>query len=616
MSATGIVNLEERARTAISLGESHFREFKSALHGPPDKKITRDRKSISRDIGEALVAFANADGGELLIGVEDEGIITGVESLSNTDIGLLLNAPRNNVHSKTPLPPVRTATLNLDGHRILYFSIQKSTSHIHQTSDGRCVQRNDLETVPIPAEELLFSRLERQSREYDREYVDGATANDLARELVESVATQLSPGMSNEKCLQYLDLAEYAGPGLKVKRAALLLFATEPARWHPRLQLRIIKVQGTELLTGTQYNVKSDRTVSGNILELIEKGWEALRPQLVQTRLGDEARFETTIMYPELACREALVNAIAHRDYSEEGRGIEIYVFDDRMEVRNPGSLLSTIKVDDLIRLEGVHESRNASISRVLRELGYMRELGEGMRRMFKLMRLSELTLPELTSETNSFCVTLRHKTIYTDQQKLWLDQFESYGLNREQKAIVVLGMGGSIIAPQDIWDSLGIVDTEHYRKLIESLQRPGILQSEIRREDAQRKARMRGTSARKIPRFKINPKQQELPKQPSGKSSKEEDDAIKDSPDPRAKLWLGNLPYEIEETALVEFLSPLAEVQNIQIPRDWTTRKSKGYAFVEFDSLITAERMMSELNGLSFGGRDIIARRATPRGK
>jgi ATP-dependent DNA helicase RecG len=176
--------------------------------------------------------------------------------------------------------------------------------------------------------------------------------------------------------------------------------------------------------------------------------------------------------------------------------------------------------------------------------------------------------------------------------------------------------MGGSIIAPQDIWDSLGIVDTEHYRKLIESLQRPGILQSEIRREDAQRKARMRGTSARKIPRFKINPKQQELPKQPSGKSSKEEDDAIKDSPDPRAKLWLENLPYEIEETALVEFLSPLAEVQNIQIPRDWTTRKSKGYAFVEFDSLITAERMMSELNGLSFGGRDIIARRATPRGK
>ena len=74
--------------------------------------------------------------------------------------------------------------------------------------------------------------------------------------------------------------------------------------------------------------MKHDQIVSGNILDLVDKGWEALRPQLVQTHLGTDARFETTIMYPELTCREALINAIAHRDYSEEGRGIEIYVFD------------------------------------------------------------------------------------------------------------------------------------------------------------------------------------------------------------------------------------------------------------------------------------------------
>ena len=235
---------------------------------------------------------------------------------------------------------------------------------------------------------------------------------------------------------------------------------------------------------------------------------------------------------------------------------------------------------------------------------------------MFELMRLNELTLPELTSETNSFCVTLRHNTIYTDQQRLWLDQFESYRLSREQKAIVVLGIDGNIIAPQDIWDSLGIVDTEHYRQLIRSLQDLGILGSEIRKEAAQKKARIRRIPVRKIPRFKINPKQQELPKQPSGQLSKEEDDAIRDSPDPRAKLWLGNLPYELEETALVEFLSPFAEVQNIYIPKDGATGTSKGYALAEFGSIKTAERVMPKLNGLSFGGRDIIVRRATPRGK
>ena len=324
--------------------------------------------------------------------------------------------------------------------------MQKSTSQVHLTSEGRCVQRRDLETVPIPPEEILLDRRERESREYDREYVDGATAVDLNHNLVKMVAEQISPGMSVEKCLQYLDLAEYIGPGLRLRRAALLLFAIDPQRWHPRLQLRIIKIGGTELRTGAQYNAKSDQTVTGNILELVEKGWEALRPQLVQTRLGKDARFGSTIMYPELACREALVNAIAHRDYSEEGRGIEIYVFDDRMEVRNPGKLLSSIKIDDLVRLEGVHQSRNAIIARVLREFGYMRELGEGMRRMFELMKLSELTPPALSSDSDSFSVTLRHSTIYNSSQQLWLDQFDYLGLNREQKAIVVLGIGGNML--------------------------------------------------------------------------------------------------------------------------------------------------------------------------
>ena len=219
------VNLEERARTAISLGESHFREFKSALQGPPEAKKARSSKSIRRDIGEALVAFANGDGGELLIGVEDDGAITGIDRLSEEDKASLRESPHSQVHKKTPLPPIRTTTLKLDGFQVLYFSVQKSTAHVHLTSDGRCVQRSDLETVPIPPEEILFDRRERESREYDREYVDGATAADLNRDLVKPVAEQISPGMSVEKCLQYLDLAEYIGPGLRLRRAALLLFS-------------------------------------------------------------------------------------------------------------------------------------------------------------------------------------------------------------------------------------------------------------------------------------------------------------------------------------------------------------------------------------------------------
>lgn len=489
MNMADIVNLDVRATTAISLGESHFREFKSVLHGAQDKKVLRDVKLICKDIGEALVAFSNADGGELIIGVEDNGTVSGVDLLSEKQTEMLEQAPVTHVHSDTPLPPIRKAVVVIDGRKILYFAVHKSTSHVHLTSDGRCVQRRDLESVPIPPDQILLDRRERTSREYDRAYVDGASPADLDGQLVRVVAEQLSPGMSAEKCLQYLDLAEFVGPGLRLRRAALLLFSRETSRWHPRLQVRIIKVNGTQLKSGAQYNAKSDQTVTGNVVELIERGWECLRPQLVQTRLGSDARFGSTVMYPELACREALVNAIAHRDYAEEGRGIEIYVFDDRMEVRNPGCLLSSIKLPDLLQLSGIHQSRNSMIARVLRELGYMRELGEGIRRMFELMRQNELIPPELSTDGNSFCVTLKHNTIYDQQQTLWLQEFEAFHLSREQKAIVVLGQGGKLVAPQDIWDSLGIVDTDRYRQLIKSLQVLGIISSDVPKALAQKEA-------------------------------------------------------------------------------------------------------------------------------
>jgi len=70
-----ILRLKERLEIALDLGESHYREFKSGLQGQPDKKTNRDIKDVCDDISRTLVAFANADGGELLVGVEDSGTV-------------------------------------------------------------------------------------------------------------------------------------------------------------------------------------------------------------------------------------------------------------------------------------------------------------------------------------------------------------------------------------------------------------------------------------------------------------------------------------------------------------------------------------------------------------
>jgi ATP-dependent DNA helicase RecG len=256
-----VLRLSERLSIAIELGESHFREFKSALEGPPANKAPRDPRDVCEDIGKTLVAFANADGGELLVGIEDDHSVTGL-SYKPEIIERLKNAPVTHVHRDTPLPRPHVVLSDIAGKQILYFSVPKGMEYVYLTSDGKCLQRKDLESVPIPSEHIRFSRSEIASREYDRAFVDGASVGDLDQELVSKVAEHVAKGISNEKLLQHLELAEFDGYQMRLRRAALLLFATQPNKWHPRLQVRVLKVKGTELKTGENYNVVADELES------------------------------------------------------------------------------------------------------------------------------------------------------------------------------------------------------------------------------------------------------------------------------------------------------------------------------------------------------------------
>lgn len=496
-----LLKLEEKILTGIELGESHFREFKSAFQHKPDGSLEpRQLKDICRNIGEVLVAFANADGGELFIGVEDDGTITGIPHRAEL-LQAMKNAHSTYVHKETPLPPPSVRVIETKNGEILHLQVSKSSSIVHLTSEGRCLQRFDRENRPVPAETIQYDRQELVSREYDRHFVSNATIKDLDGGLLESIAQQLAPGYSPEKLLQLLDLAEYGTDGLRLRRAALLLFGREVVKWHPRCAVRIMRVNGTELGTGHEYDVSEDDTIANNIISILESAWDALKPHLARTKFQPNALFRESIIYPEDACREALINAIAHRDYSIEGKLIEILVFDDRMEVRSPGRLLSSISVAELRNLKGSHQSRNVFISRVLRELGYMREMGEGIRRIFSSVRTSELVDPELLSENNTFTVTLFYKSIFSPRDVQWLSGFADFELTKDEQRVVLLGRDGRLLSTNDIIKTIGIVDTEDFRALYEQLRLKGVIFNAKPSTTAHNK--------REIPRFQIRPPQE-----------------------------------------------------------------------------------------------------------
>lgn len=592
-----ILKLSERVEIAIEISESYYREFKSGFEGPPNKKTPRELKEIKYDIAKTLVAFANADGGELFVGIEDDCSVTGVPHKPEK-INEILNSPKDCVLKDTPIILKQSAIVEYDGKKVLYFSVSKGVDFVHLTSKGECFQRKDRESVPTASEKIIFERNEKKSREYDREFIDIAKITDLDHELLDKVAGQISKVISAEKLLQYLDLSEFDGYSLKLRRAALLLFAKKSNKWHPRLQVRIFKVKGKEEKTGAEFNVTEVGEANGNIFQLIESSWDLLRPHLTDTKFSEDALFRNQIMYPELACREALVNAITHRDYNSEGRGIEVKIFDDRLTIENPGELLSSVTIKDLESLSGVHQSRNTYIARVLRETGYIRELGEGIRRIYDLMKSNDMVEPQIKSETKSYSITLFYKHVYSPEEQLWLENFEQLTLSREQRTVIRLGVNGRMFSAKEMFETVGIVDEKIYRELLESLRGHKILTTVVTQKEAEKLRRKYGGSKKAVPRFKID-----LPSLNSIESFAEEDRSD------YARIYVGNTPYNVKEEQLYDALGRFGDVVDVIIPK-WTTGvhkgESKGFCFVEFDKRISANNALNSTSTILIDGRKL----------
>lgn len=595
-----ILRLKERIEIATEIGESYYREFKSGFEGPPDKKVPRAINEIKYDIAKTLVAFANADGGELFVGIEDDNKVTGVPH-KEEDVKKILNAAKDCIMSETPVPLKQSTIIEFDGVKVVYFSVNKGTEFVHLTSKGECFQRKDRESVPTPSETIIFQRTEKVSREYDRGFVDIAKITDLDQELLENIAHRISKLISSEKLLQYLDLAEFDGDVLRLRKAALLLFSKKSSKWHPRSQVRILKVRGTEEKTGKEFNVTEVGESNGNIFQLIESSWELLRPHLSDTRFSEDALFKTQILYPELACKEALINAITHRDYSSEGRGIEVKIFDDRLVIENPGELLSSISVKDLESLSGQHQSRNTYIARVLRETGFIRELGEGIRRIYELMKSNDMVFPKILSNNKTFSITLFYKYVYTKEEQLWLDEFSHFDLSREQKTVIRLGVNGRLVSAKEIFENVGIVDEKAYRELIESLRKLGIIETSLNANEVSNQKRKYGGSRKAVPRYTIT-----LPKAMASSNN----DSDEDRSD-YARIYVGNIPYEITEQEVNDALSKFGEVVDVIIPRWKNSGQSKGFCFVEYDRRLQANNALNAPDPIYLSGRKLYLREA-----
>ncbi|WP_419343701.1 ATP-binding protein [Achromobacter sp. PD1] len=601
--------LQERVELATRIGESHYREFKSALEGPPGAKKKRPTRDVCGDIAKTLVAFANADGGELFVGIEDDGQITGLAH-EPQELEHFKQAYRTHVHADTPLPKPSINLVAIGPKQVLYFSISKGNEFAYLTSDGKCLKRLDLESVPVGAEKIQAERLELASRTWDRAVEGSATLEDLDIPSLQQVSNQIAYGVTAEKCLQHLGLAEFTPAGLKLKAAALLLFAKDVRKFHPGCFVRIFTIAGKERRSGEAFNVVKDDIVADNVVKLVETAWERLSYALtMHTSLTDKAKFQQSYLYPQIACREALINAIVHRNYAVQGRGIEISIFSDRLEILSPGRILSTISLDDIRKLKGAHESRNPLIARVLREIGYVREMGEGIHRIFDVMRSNALAEPDLQSNNDDFVVTLFHRSLYDPRVKLWLTLFEDFKLPENQTAVLALGFEGKEFSTQDIIDRLGIVDTDQVRQILTPLRQLGIVVRTKDDSEAFAISKTRKIPKRSVPMFKVIGKPSEL-KSKAKEEAREYDYGVLETSN-EAKLYLSNISYRSKKEDVVALLEKYCSVLSVDLPDSIQhPGANRGYAFVTVQPISgTFKELLASLQSIELAGRRLSVR-------
>lgn len=193
------------------------------------------------------------------------------------------------------------------------------------------------------------------------------------------------------------------------------------------------------------------------------------------------------------------------------------------------------------------------------------------------------------------------------------MSQFDHFNLDREQKAIVLLGQEERTFSAQDVWDAVGIVDTEHYRRLVDSLIRLNILVNKIDRNTAKLQARRKRMPFREFPRYGIDvPRLASTPETPATSAAAQSPEVDPDDVrDERRRLFIGNLPFELTKDGLFEFLSQFGDIAELTLPM--RGNHSRGFGFVEFAQLEVTQRVLAAQQ-LEFEGRTLIIQRAKPR--
>jgi ATP-dependent DNA helicase RecG len=410
-----------------------FLDFLSAFEFRRNGSQKKHDHDLAREIARILSGMANADGGTLLVGVELDKSITGIPHDAN-ELQTLIQASQSLL-----TPPLLPAweKIYLGNLLVLKFEVT-AAMEAHRVTAGRSYYRIASETPALPPEQVQSLKESKRNVGFERQQPFDATWDDLDPSAIAAFTGKINEPRDPQVALsQSYHLLDTSRGQPAPNMAALLLFGKEPSRWQPRCGIDFVKYEGSERHYGSAHNVVKRIRFEAPLVRLIDEAVGRIKEHVRERTILHDLFFKERLEYPTFAWQEALVNAVAHRDYAISGASIEVWMFDDRIEVRSPGLPAPPVTLEQLQQHKSIHFSRNPLMVRVLADLGYLREMGEGIPRMFEEMEHSGLRPPEFTAEGFLFVVTLRNTPVYDEETLRWLSQFRPHEVSFRQRRLL-----------------------------------------------------------------------------------------------------------------------------------------------------------------------------------
>ena len=392
-------------------------------------------------LATTLVGMANSDGGTVILGVSPRvGELVGVndpeaafervfQSAILADPTLVLPIPRQ-VTAQRPgmLKPVNLVLIN----------VPSGLPHVYSL-DGRYFGREGTQTNPLPARQLYKLFHQRGTFQFESRVIPEASLTDLDDDKVMSYAhiTGNVPQDDLGKSYEFLvrrGCLKRVGNELQLTYAALLLFGRFPQQWLPNATILAGRFPGVTL---SGMYIKRD--ITGNLPEQLRQAEEFIRTNLKTVVRLVGLQHQESLEYPFEAVRELLVNAVAHRDYNLQGDNIHLNIFVNRLEITSPGTLTGPVTLKNLLE---ARFARNAVISQVLSDLGFVERLGYGLDRVVEVTRQAGLVPPQFEEAAGMFRVTLfaNQPGLNSDRRLPDLSSYLILDLNpRQQMALAQL---------------------------------------------------------------------------------------------------------------------------------------------------------------------------------